>query len=321
VSVFAFAPLRYTFFAREKENMKKLVCMILACVAVSVINVSCSFKPNEEVKVIFLIGSADVTHIDGKTEPVSLKMLLQKDDIIKTKEGHILIQVGDEILTRIESNTTMQITKLFDGNETRLSLEQGQLISRVKKLGKNSFIIKTPTAVASVRGTAYSVSYYKTRSILAVKEGTVQIDAIVKNQEKHNMVGAGNTMVINKGQIRNINEFESLEIEKMSQIPYSSGKDLEGEDAYKDIAKTVEEQEQAINKNILARGGPIPRTLDEMLNKFGYLNRLTLYSNKYYTGIILSRGKKEVKIMTLDGIESVPARQVRNVKRTRNTEE
>jgi hypothetical protein len=302
--------------------MKKLVCMIMACVAVSVINVSCSHKPNEEVKVIFLIGSADVTHKDGKTEPVSLKMLLQKEDIIKTKEGHILIQIGDEILTRVESNTTVQMTKIFDGQETKLALEQGQLISRVKKLGKNSFIIKTPTAVASVRGTAYSVSYYKTRSVLAVKEGTVQIDTTVKNQEKHNMVGAGNTMVINKGQTRNINIFESLEIDKMSQLPYSSKKELEAEDdeAYKKIAKIAGEQEQSIDRQIVDYGGPIPKTLDEMLKKYGYLNRVTLYSNKYYTGIIKSRGK-DIKIITLDGIESVPFKQVRNVKRTRNTEE
>ncbi|MBN2401069.1 MAG: FecR domain-containing protein [Spirochaetes bacterium] len=301
--------------------MKKIICMITACAAVSAVIASCSSKPGKDARVIFFMGSAEVTHRDGRTEPVSLKMLLRKEDRIITRQGHVLIQIGDDILTRIDSGTTVEIARLFDNSETMLSLQHGQLISRVKKLEKNSYIIKTPTAVASVRGTAYSVSYYRNRSVLAVKEGRVHIYAAVKKETNEKMVEAGTTMVINKGQTRSINEFESLEIDRMSQIPYSSGKELEGEDVYKDIAKTAEEREQEITKEILARGGPIPRTLDEMLKKFGYLNRLTLYSNKYYTGIILSRGKKDVKIMTLDGIESVPARQVRNVKRTRSTED
>jgi hypothetical protein len=283
---------------------------------------SCAVKPSTEARIIFFIGNVDITHNEGKTEPAALKMLVQKGDTINTKSGYVLVQIGDDIITRLQPNTIVEISKLFDESETNLTLTNGQVVSHVKKLGKNtSFKIKTPTAVASVRGTAYSVSYYNNRSVLAVKEGRVEIDARINNQDKHNMVDAGNTMVINKGQIRNINEFESLEIDKISQIPYSSKGELEGEDVYKNIAKAAEEQEQAINKEILAKGGPIPKTLDEMLNKFGYINRLTLYSNKYYTGIILSRGKKDVKIMTLDGIESIPAKQVRNLKRTRSTVE
>jgi hypothetical protein len=300
---------------------KKSLIIVGLIVIICTFFISCSVKPSTEARIIFFMGDAEITHIEGKTEPVVLKMLLKKGDKIKTKSGYILVQIGDNILTRIQPDTIVELSKLFEESETNLSLNNGQLISHVKKLGKDtSFKIKTPTAVASVRGTQYSVSYYKNRSVLAVKEGKVQVDTKEKDVDKQIMVDTGNTLVINRGKSRSINEFEFLEIDKISQIPYGSKSELEREDVYKDIARTAEEQEQAINKNILAKGGPIPKTLDEMLKKFGYINKLSLYSNKYYTGVILSRGK-DVKIMTLDGIESVPSRQVKNIKRTMSTVE
>jgi hypothetical protein len=308
----------------ETKNTIKKKSLITACLIAIICTffISCSVKPGTEAKIIFFIGDAEITHIEGKTEPAVLKMLLKKGDIIKTKSGYLLLQIGDNILTRIQSNTIVEISKLFEDSETNLSLDNGQLISHVKKLSKDtSFKIKTPTAVAAVRGTQYSVSYYKNRSVLAVKEGKVQVDTKEKDVDKQIMVETGNTLVINRGKNRSINDFELLEIDKISQIPYSSKSELEGEDVYKNIAKTTEDQELNINKQILAKGGPIPKTLDEMLNKFGYLNRLTLYSNKYYTGVIISRGKTDVKIMTLDGIESVPSKQVKNTKRTMSTVE
>ena len=292
----------------------------MACASASLIAASCS-KPSEDIRIVFFMGSAEVTHSDGKTEPVSLKMFIRKDDRINTKDGHVLLQIGDEVLTRIESGTTVEIAKLFDNNETQLALRQGQLISKVKKLEKNSFTIKTPTAVASVRGTAYSVSYYENRSVVAVREGRVQVDSTVNKQERQSMINAGNTLIVNKGLKRSINEFESLEIDKLSAIPYCSKGDLENDDTYKNLAGTAKMHEDDINKQILEKGGPIPKTLDDMLVKFGYLNRLTLYNNKSYTGIILSRGTIDVKLMTLDGIETVPAGQVKNIKRTRSTVE
>ncbi|MFH0977195.1 MAG: FecR family protein [Spirochaetota bacterium] len=300
--------------------MKKINCMIFAFIIILFIFNGCAFKASEDARIIFIMEGGEITHSDGKKEPAALKMLVRKGDTIKTGSGFIMLQIGDDILTRIEPNSTVQMAKLFEGEETRLALDDGQIISRIKKLRRNSFIIKTPTATASVRGTQYSVSYYKNRSVLAVKEGRVQIDIKEKSGEKQKMVEAGNTMVINKDQMRSINEFEALEIDKLSQIPYSTERELKGDDAYKDVARIAEEQEQMLYKEIVAKGGPIPKTHREMLKKFGYINRVNLYNNKYYTGIIISRGR-DVLIMTLDGIESVPAKQIRNVKRARNVEE
>lgn len=301
-----------------KTRTKILNCTISFILIVSPFFISCASSPSIDARIIFFIGEPDITHNDGITEPVTLKMLIKKGDIIRTKSGYMLVQIGDSILIRIQPNTIIGISKLFEGSETSISLNNGQLVTHVKKLGKDtSFKIKTPTTVASVRGTQYSVSYYKNRSVLAVKEGRVQLDTRVNNTDKQIMVETGNTMVINRGKSRSINEFELLEIEKLSHVPLSSKSSLEGDDVYREIAKTAEEKEQAINKEILAKGGPIPRTLDEMLIKFGYINRVTLYNNKYYAGVILSRGR-DVKIMTLDGIESVPSKQVKNIRRTIN---
>lgn len=302
----------------KTNNLKKRNYLIMAGIisAIFAIIISCSFKSNEETRVIFVTGNAEIRHNQGNAEPMNIKMLLKKGDIIKTGSGFVLIQIGDNIMVRIQSNTTVEVAKLFDQAETRLSLSNGQLISAVKKLSKNSnFRIQTPTALASVRGTQYSISYYKSRSVLAVREGKVQIDTIENKKEKQNIVSSGSTMVISKGKGRNINVFESLEIEKISEMPYNSSAALNNDDAYKTISQKAKEKEQKIDKTIADNGGPIPRTSEEMLKKYGYLNKVILYSNKYYVGIVKSRGAT-VKIMTLDGIETVPFKNIRNIKRT-----
>ncbi len=284
-----------------------LICMIF---------ISCSAKPNEEARVIFIAGNAELIHKEGKIEPVDAKMKLSKGDIIKTGKGFVLIQIGDDILTRVQPNTTVEIAKLFEESGTRLALSSGQIISHVRKLIKNNgYNIQTPTAIAAIRGTQYSISYYKTRSVLAVREGTVQLDTF--ENKKQYMVSAGNTMVISRSKSRNINVFESLEIEKISQIPYNTGEALDKDKAYKGVSKIAMEQEKNIDKTIADNDGPIPKTVEDMLKKYGYLNKLILYNNKYYIGIIKSRGKK-IKILTLDGIETVPFKQVRNIKRLGN---
>jgi hypothetical protein len=277
---------------------------------------SCSVKPNEDARVIFIMGNAELIHKDGRNEAIDVKMKLVKGDIIKTKQGFVLVQIGDDILTRVQANTTVELTMLFEESGTRLDLSNGQIISHVRKLQKDkNYKIHTPTAIAAIRGTQYSISYYKERSVLAVREGIVQVD--IPDMKKQTSVSEGNTLVINRGKTRNINMFESLEIEKISQIPFNQGKVLDTDEAYKSTAKIANEDEESLDKKIKDNGGPIPKTIEEMLQMYGYLNKVILYNNRYYVGIIKSRGNK-IKILTLDGFETVPFKQIRNIKRLNN---
>lgn len=300
------------------SNFKKINYLAVACIILllSVINFFCSSKPNEETRVVFVNGTAELRHQDGTAQQLAVKMLLQKGDTVVTGNGFVLVQIGDDILVRIQPDTTINITSLFEQSKTAFFLSNGQVISRIRKLSKDfNYSIKTPTAVASARGTQYSVSYYPGRSVVAVREGKVGVDVAKRAGEKQVMVTSGNSLVIDTGKGRSISVFENLEIEKMVELPYHSTSELARDDTFKIIGQAVAAREQDIDKKIADNGGPIPRTMEEMLKKYGFLNRVVLYSNKSYVGIVTSR-RPETMIMTLDGIEVVPFNKIRKITRT-----
>ncbi len=285
------------------------ICMIIITMS------SCS-KKKVGATAIVVMTNGTVEKISSQTNavPLRLKDALVKGDIIKTgPESFAVIQIGDDILARIQPDSSVEIKTLFDQENTEIFLEKGQIISVVKKISKeNSYNIKTPTALAAVRGTQYSISFYKGRSVLAVKEGKVQLSAIdSKEKNKELMVETGNTVIISADMAkRPINDFESLEIDKMKNFASITGDDLQNDKIFEDLAKKAQDDDKRITEEILKRGGPIPATTEEMLKKFGRLNDVTLYSGKRYTGVILEHGEMK-KIMTVEGIVSVPSKQIR----------
>lgn len=300
----------------EMDRARLLVTAV--CLLMTFFLISCAPK-NEKAVVIFVSGSAELSRA-GSSVSLKVKDELQTGDIIKTgPDSYAMIQIGGEIMARIQSDTSVELKKVLEQDGTELSLGNGQVVSRVKKLQKGSeYNIRTLTAVASVRGTSYSVSYYRDRSVLAVKEGKVELVTEaggVTKDKRERMIETGSTIVIDQRlAVRPINEFESLEIEKLSAVPYGSGSDMKNDAALAVIGKKAEDEELRIQKEIIARGGPIPKTLEEMRKRFGRINEITLYNNKKYTGVILAYGVT-VKMMTLDGIIVITSSQIKATKR------
>ncbi len=285
------------------------ICMIVIAIS------SCSKKKVGATAIVIMTnGTVEKISSQKNTVPLRLKDTLTKGDIVKTgPESFIVIQIGDDILARIQPDSNVEVKTLFDQENTEIFLEKGQIISVVKKFSKeNNFNIKTPTALAAVRGTEYSISFYKGRSVLAVKEGKVQLSSLEsKGKNKELMVETGNTVIISADMAkRPINDFESLEIDKMKNFASITGDDLQNDKVFEDLAKKAQDDDKRITEEILKRGGPIPATTEEMLKKFGRLNDVTLYSGKRYTGVILEHGEIK-KIMTVEGIISVPSKQIR----------
>lgn len=293
-------------------NLKKV--LLASLIVFSGMIISCSLKKeNTNTFVVFVTGKVEKISA-SKAIPLNAKDILTKGDKIKTGENsYAIIQIGDSVTARIQPDSLVEISALFDKNGTELFLGNGQVVSVVKKMSKNSgYNISTPTAVASVRGTSYSVSYYKGRSVLAVKDGKVVLapKPELKSSQKEMIADTGTSVIISDGLVRRpINEFESLEIEKLSGVASLASGDIK-DDSYAALAKKAEDDEARIMKEIIAKGGPIPPTTEEMMKKFGRLNDVTLYSGKRYLGVILEHGAVN-KMMTVDGIIEVPGRQIR----------
>ncbi|EMJ99982.1 FecR domain-containing protein [Leptospira sp. WS58.C1] len=156
---------------------RKLFLLLLIVTFIGSSN-SCSkvTKSKTGLVIIFLTGKVEVQR-NGKLIPISLGSVLQKDDIIKTNSGTLDLQTSLGHVIRLKSYTNLSIDSLHgDGSEeTSLAVKTGLLLVKTNKLSqKEQFKISTPTAIAGVRGTAFSFEVVQgTLPKIKVYEGMV----------------------------------------------------------------------------------------------------------------------------------------------------
>lgn len=123
-------------------------------------------------------------------QPVNIGDILNQNDIIETGTmSSCDIKIGDSLI-RIKENSKAILAQLLrkDGLEnTTLGLDVGKMICKPKKLLKNeSFLVKTPTAVAGVRGTNFSVEADAQKTTrIKVFDGKVAVVKRVEAVEEH----------------------------------------------------------------------------------------------------------------------------------------
>jgi hypothetical protein len=109
--------------------------------------------------IVFASGNAMIVR-DGKEVPAKVGMVVNENDVLKTTNGTVDLQTKNGSAVRIRNYTTVTISKLYgEGSaDTRLSMQHGALLASVKrKSGNENFTVSTPTAIAGVRGTTFSV--------------------------------------------------------------------------------------------------------------------------------------------------------------------
>jgi hypothetical protein len=147
-----------------KSNAKRITGLLLI-VALAGYTVACSQqtkKSDDTAMVItFVTGDAKVVHTAANTEDAAkIGMVVRESDQIKTTTGTVDLQSRTGSAIRVREFTTITVAKLAgtDGNETRIGMEHGGLLATVNKSASNEdFNVVTPTAVAGVRGTTFSV--------------------------------------------------------------------------------------------------------------------------------------------------------------------
>lgn len=163
--------------------MKKYIVAI-SVVMTGVLIGGCSLKEVDEYAMVtFMIG-------DVKKNSVEVQMgdIIKENDIIVTADNSFCdVKIGESII-RIKSLTNVKISTLFKkGNveNTTLGLDSGKMLCKPKKLLKEeNFVVKTPTAVAGVRGTQFSIEADKEQTTrIKVFKGEVKVAKRVKQLE------------------------------------------------------------------------------------------------------------------------------------------
>ncbi len=158
--------------------MKRLV---IAAIMALVLMPGCSkFKADEYAMITFMIG--DVTKNNSM---VQIGDLVKEKDVIQTGADSICdVKIGESLI-RVKQKTSVILSSLIktaQAENTEIELNAGKLLCKPKKLIKSeSFLVKTPTAVAGVRGTQFSVEADANgTSRIKVFEGSVRVARRIK---------------------------------------------------------------------------------------------------------------------------------------------
>jgi hypothetical protein len=287
--------------------MKKILT-VMPCFLALIMAASCAGRSGSIPVVVLVVGDARVQAPGKEFTPAKAGQVIKKGDIIKTGPRSCMsIQIGERGIVQIAGNSTLEALSLFEAGACELYLSRGTVLSRIDRLGREHYRVKTPTAVASVRGTVFSVSYGDEESTVGVSRGIV--DVVDTASGKKEEVGRGKAAEVRAGiVVRDLYEAESLELEKADAVEYVQDVGTATPEALEEKGKTFITAIEKIDRKIEEVA---PRTLEGMRAKYGRIDVVTLYTGKVYRGVILSRGAS-LTILTPDGTVEVPKEKVKS---------
>lgn len=132
--------------------------------------------------VIFKTGNAQYARAKKKSwHAVFVKLGLYVEDQIKTAAyASVHLQLSNRAVLRIQPESHIIVNKVErDGDNTIFTMDQGRIFAYVQglKKGNSGLQIRTPSAVAAVRGTVFDLSADDKSSGLACHEGQVDVSA------------------------------------------------------------------------------------------------------------------------------------------------
>lgn len=157
--------------------------LIICILGFSLVFFAACGKKKEEPKtfsVSSFLGEVKIVS-GGKEAPASIgAALLPGDDVITGKNSIADILFMNDGIVRVSPDTTLKIDSLEKKDAGQVSLSNGTVFVTMSKLSKNKdFAVKTNTAVAAVRGTAFRVAIQNGVTDVAVVTGKMLVSPVV----------------------------------------------------------------------------------------------------------------------------------------------
>ncbi|RBW51414.1 FecR domain-containing protein [Marinobacter sp. F3R11] len=157
-----------------------------------------------------------ISGIDGRKKRLTKDTLIRVGDEVLSGTGAATITLADGSEVRLSPDSRLIFNRLTQYGksgmvDTRLRLSRGEVHTRVKPVisGGARFEIETPSAIAAVRGTAFSLQTGPEGTSLQVIEGVVDFGAPNQNQR----IPAGYSATVSSG------SHSTLSIRKMPPAP------------------------------------------------------------------------------------------------------
>lgn len=287
--------------------------------------------------IIFSSGDVKIIRTGAETGAHPGNSIQEGDRISTGDRSLLVIQISDRDIVRVSSNSILEIRSIANGKDVKLYLERGEVISKVSRLEKNeNYMVQTPTVIAGVRGTEFSVSASAKEERVAVLKGNVAVNLIAEEKKlktSEALAAGGNTVIIKKVSDNTLIETiaitrgEEANIKKVSDIePLPDLNNIKNEelDKKQELIKKIEEDlaKELPAKDELkgARAAKIrkliiekPKSLEQIKEVFERIDEISMYSGKVISGAIISRGEV-YSVLTTDGVISISESEVRAVK-------
>lgn len=147
-------------------------------------------------KIQFILGDVKVDGTSGLRDARAGENISINESVVTGKKSVADVVFGTSGVVRIIENSRVAVRSIADKNtaDTVLDMDKGRLYVTLVKLKGKEFRVKTPTAVASVRGTSFTVVTDIRGAKLSVAKGTVSVNLIKDGKiigEKTASVDAG----------------------------------------------------------------------------------------------------------------------------------
>ena len=313
------------------KHTSRIIIPALLFAAGLMLAYGCKGQEQKKGIVTFTVGSVKVER--PGLQPADLKVMdrvAEKDLIVTGAASFAVVQFSDNCVVQVQENTAFKILSA-DKNDRDLYVREGQVLTKLMRTGDNTATVRTPTAIAAVRGTQFSVNYRQGGTQVAVSEGKVAVRAAstdengkaVSESREETMTAAGNTAEIIAApgaegkeakpvvSVRVITELEKQTLKKIEAVPVipdagkKSGQELESE-VKKAIGYYPNEMQDRITK-LLAKDS---RTIEDIRDAFGRVDEVTLYNGRVIQGAIVTRGE-QFRILAPEGMIMVPEEDIK----------
>jgi len=287
----------------KADRIKSLVVGFAVCAAV-MLTFNCAKTPDEKAYVSFSMGDVTVKR-GADSHAAQLKDVLSDGDLIITGDkSFVVIQLPGGALCRIEKNTSVTLSSVL-GKEKNVTLHKGVILSKIEKLGKGEkYNVKTPLAIAAVRGTEFMTAYDGTSATVSVGDGKVNV--INVGAEGESPADEGKTVVVSDSsaavETRDVNNEESAELDKLKPVEYYPRIENMSDEELREAGKKL-----IVNESISEQAR---LSLDKIRKKYDRIDTVTLYSGKVIRGAIVSRGKV-FRIDTPLGMIEIESKNIR----------
>lgn len=244
--------------------------------------------------------------------------ILKGGDIIRTFDGSIDLQGKDKTIIRIKEFSTFKLVSI-DKTKNSFALNSGEIFAKIDKANKE-ITVSTPTSVAAVRGTQFTVIADNNRSHVSTYEGKVLVTNKRNNDQKVLEQKEEVEIFIDSDEL-NKREFEpeetrTFEFETMISVEDSTfERTVKGdkEELYNEFYRKKEKnlnrlKEESIEINI-GRNDREPE----------FIEQLTLVDGTVIVGIVVSQNNNFMTVKTGGGYMTIDKSEISVVNMIKNT--